>query len=254
MATKKDTELSILEVKTCRMSFNLIGVTPLILNRLSEKTKGQLLLPPVKKNAAEKASTLKHDPLIEFRASAYLSPDKESPTYLRHLATAFKGALRSAALDIPGATKTQIGRLTYVNGEYVSIYGIPKMLMSIVRNSDINHTPDVRTRVIVPKWACSLDVTFIKPLLKEQTVANLLAAAGIMQGVGDWRPGKGSGTYGQFRLTDADDPEFVALTESGSRSEQVAAMHRADPYDIETEELLTWFGTEAKNRGFKVAS
>lgn len=250
MTTTKSTEINILEVKTRRMPFCLVGMTPIILNRLSEKAKGQLLLPPLKKNAAEKASTLKHEPLREFQASPYKSLDEDSLTLIRHLSTAFKGALRSAALDIPGATKSQVGRLTYVNGEYVDIYGIPKLLMSVTRSADINHTPDIRTRAIIARWACRLDVTFVTPLLKEQTVANLLAAAGIMQGVGDWRPGKGSGTYGQFRLTTEDDAEFLEIIKSGGRKAQTKAMEAAEPYDQETEELLVWFGQESARRGF----
>jgi hypothetical protein len=254
MATNKPTEISVLEVTTCRMSFCLAGLTPIILNRLSQKAKGQLLDPAPKKNAAEKASTRKHEPLMEFRASPYLSPEEDSPTLLRHLSTAFKGALRSAALDIPGANKSQVGRLTYVNGEYINLFGIPKLLMSVTRSADMNRTPDIRTRAIIPHWACQIDVTFVTPLLKEQTVANLLAAAGIMQGVGDWRPGKGSGTYGQFRLTTDDDPEFKAIIKSGGRKAQTAAMQAAEPYDQETEELLAWYDAEGNRRGFKAVA
>lgn len=254
MATKKDTEISVLEINTCTIPFCIVGNSPLILNRMSEKVKGQLLLPPAKKNSAEKASTLKHEPLVEFQAAAYKDPDESAPTLLRHLATAFKGALRSAALDIPGASKSQVGRLTYVNGDYVSVFGIPKLLMSVTRMADINRTPDVRTRVIVPEWAACLSVTFVKPLLREQTVANLFAAAGIMQGVGDWRPGKGSGTYGQFRLVNADDPDYQRIVSGGGRAAQEAAMADPEAYDVETEELLAWFGVEAARRGFKVVA
>lgn len=43
------------------------------------------------------------------------------------LSTSFKGAIRSAALDMPGAKKAQIGRLTYIAGDFVGIYGVPKL-------------------------------------------------------------------------------------------------------------------------------
>ena len=254
MAVKKTSEISVLEVNTGRITFCLLGTSPIILNRLSEKAKGQLLFPPAKKNAAEKASTLKHEPYPEFRASPYLSPDKNEPTLIRHLSTAFKGALRSAALDIPGANKSQIGRLTYVPGDYVNVYGVPQMLMSVVRNSDINHTPDIRTRAIIPKWACYVDVIFIKPILKEQTVTNLMAAAGIMQGIGDWRPGKGSGAYGRFELVNSDNPEFLEIIKTGGRDAQTEAMDNPECHDTESEELLAWFEVEVKRRGFKVVS
>ena len=254
MVTKKSTEVDILTVETTRVPFYLVGETPIILHRLSQKAQNELLIPRGKKNAAEKAASLKHHPYEEFRSSAYTSDDEKSPTLIRQVATSFKGALRSAALDIPGATKTQVGRLTYVNGEYVNIFGVPKLLMSVVRNSDMNRTPDIRTRVIIPRWACTFEVTFIMPLLTEKAVANLLSAAGLMQGIGDFRPGKGAGTYGQFRLTNPDDKEYQEIVKTGGRAVQVAAMAKAEPYDGESADMLSWFAEEVKARGLKVVA
>jgi hypothetical protein len=248
--TETDGEIQVLKIETGSMEFCVLGRTPLILNAMSQKAKQTILLPGLKKNAAEKASTLKHSPLDEFRASAYRSKDDKSATRLLILATAFKGALRSAALDMPGAAKAQIGRLTYVNGDYVPIFGRPQLIMSVTRSADINKTPDVRTRCIVPQWACRVAVTFVKPILREQAVANLLAAAGIMRGVGDWRPEKGSGSYGQFALVDSDDADFVRIMKIG-RKEQDAALDDPECYDNETAELLSWYKAEAARRGFK---
>ena len=253
MATKS-VELDVLKVDHGQIEFMVLGTTPLILNRMSEKVLRELLMPKGRKNAAEKASSLKHDPMEEFRASPYIDPDENAPTYLQHLASAFKGAIKSAALDLPGSSKAQIGRLTWVNGERISIYGIPQIFLSVTRSADINKTPDVRTRAIVPQWCARLSVSFVRPNLKEQAVANLLASAGLTQGVGDWRPGKGSGTYGQFELVAADDPRFAHLVKHCGRKEQIAAMQDPEPYDQESRELLEWFDVESKRRGFKVAA
>lgn len=253
MATKS-VELDVLKVDHGQIEFMVLGTTPLILNRMSEKVLRELLMPKGRKNAAEKASSLKHDPMEEFRASPYIDPDENAPTYLQHLASAFKGAIKSAALDLPGSSKAQIGRLTWVNGERISIYGIPQIFLSVTRSADINRTPDVRTRAIVPQWCARLSVSFVRPNLKEQAVANLLASAGLTQGVGDWRPGKGSGTYGQFELVAADDPRFAHLVKHCGRKAQIAAMQDPEPYDQESSELLAWFAAEAKSRGFKMAA
>src|SRR5690606_32985291 len=104
--------------------------------------------PKGRKTAAEKASSLKHDPLQEFADSPYIDEDESAPTYLQHLSSAFKNALKGAALDLPGANKSQIGRLTWVNGERVGIYGVPQIFCSVTRSADMNRTPDVRTRAI----------------------------------------------------------------------------------------------------------
>jgi len=252
--TEKATDITVIEVQKGIIEFCIKGSTPLILNTMSEKTRIQLLIPPPKKNAADKASTLKHDPLAEFRASAYTLTDAKAPTYLGFMASAFKAALKGAALDLPGASKSQIGRLTYVEGEYLSLYGIPKLLMSVVRSADMNRTPDIRSRAILSEWACSVRISFVKPLLREQAVINLLAAAGITQGIGDWRPQKGSGSYGQFTLVGHDDADFGRIVNGGGRAAQMSAMNAPECYDDETEKMLSWFNVESKRRGFKVVS
>lgn len=253
MAAKKntaspDTISDILTVSTGSIDCYIVGTTPIILNRMSEKAKHELLMPKGRKTQAERATSLKHIPLEEFRASAYTISDERSPTLLAHKATAFKKAICTAALDMPGAKKSQIGRLTFVAGEFVNIYGVPKLHMAITRSADMNKTPDVRTRATVPEWACVLRVSFVQPLIRAQAVVNLLAAAGITMGVGDWRQEKGSGSYGQFRIVDKDDPDFHRIVKAGSRAEQVAAMANPTCYDDETTELFSWFDDERKVR------
>ena len=71
-------------------------------------------------------------------------------------------------------------------------------MCSVTRSADINKTPDVRTRAIIPEWCLSATVQFTKPLLKENAIVNLMAAAGLTQGIDDWRQQKGSGNYGAF--------------------------------------------------------
>ncbi len=253
MVPKKQSaeEISIIEVQQGRFEVCILGKSPLILNRMSEKAARELLLPR-KKTAADKAANLKHNPPEEYRASAYKSTGANDPTRLLMLSTAFKGAMRSVATDIPGAAKAQIGRLTYVAGDYVPIYGVPKLFMSITRSADMNKTPDVRTRAIVPEWACRLSVTYVKPILREKDVVNLLAAAGIMRGVGDWRPEKGAGAYGQFSLVSDMDKDFVRVVKTGGRVAQDKALADPEPYDVESAELLAWFTEEAERRGFPV--
>lgn len=258
MATSKSTtssgDVQIIEVHTGTLNLAIVGTTPLILNRLSEKAMHELLLPQGRKSAADKAASLKHDPLAEFRRSPQMLPEDDAPTLLALPSTAIKGSMRTAALDLPGAKKAQIGRLVYLPGDYVPVYGVPQIYSTIVRSADMNRTPDVRTRCIVPKWAAIVRVTFVRPIMREQAVANLLAAGGITAGVGDFRTEKGAGNYGGFEVVSADDPRLIEIMQTGGRQAQQAAM--ADPvaYDATTEELLAWYDVEVKRRGFKVAA
>ena len=256
MVTKKTKagveEISVLEVSERDITFYIKGKTPLIYNAMPAKVWDDLLFPPPKKNAAERASTLKHYPIEEYRDSIYRGWN-DGPTRLLMPSVNFKAAMCSVALDLPGMTKTQLKRLTYVKHDYVNVYGKPEMLMSIVRMANIQRTPDVRTRAILPKWAARVEITFTKPLLRDKTVANLLAAAGLMRGVGDWRQEKGSGSYGLFSLVSPDDPEFMEIMKEG-REVQDAALETPDCYDAETERLWSWFQDELVARGFEEPS
>jgi len=254
MATKKmvaDPEIHISEISQKKATFCVLGSSPLIMERMSEKAKGELLLPKGKKTTAEKAVSLKHNPIQEYRDSAYLNTDDRADTRLMLRSGCFKGTIRNAALDLPGAKKAQIGRLTYIPGEYVPIFGEPRLFMTIVRSSDMNRTPDVRTRLIVPEWAAFVTVAFIYPQLREQGIANLLAAAGAYIGVGGWRPEKGSGSYGQFTIVNDSDPVFQKRLQIG-REQQDKLIENPVAYDKETEDLLAWYGTETVKRGIKV--
>lgn len=246
--------IDVLEITKGSLTACILGTSPLIMNRMSQKVLHDLLAPKGKKTAAEKASSMKHHPIEEFRAAPYTLTNEDAPTLLGVLPTAFKKAMCTAALDMPGAKKAQIGRLVSVDWGMQPIYGKPKLFMAVTRSADVNKTPDVRTRAILPAWACTLTVEFVKPILREQAVVNLLAAAGVQCGIGDWRQEKGSGNYGAFKLVSADDPEFLRITSTMGRAAQQAAMDEPECYDAETEELLSWFSVEMNRRGFKVAA
>jgi hypothetical protein len=238
-------------VQTDRITVALIGTSPIILNRLSEKARHELLMPQGKKDAARRAAELKHDPIAEFQAAPYLLADESGPL-LGVMSSAIKGAMMTAALDLPGAKKAQIGRLVYVEGDYTPIFGLPKLFMSITRSADMNRTPDVRTRAIVPAWAALVRIRFVTPILDQASVLNLLSAGGVTAGIGDWRPEKGKGSYGQFAITLPDDPEFLRITQDG-REAQAAAMDDPEPYDQESADLLSWFSDEITKRGRKAS-
>lgn len=240
--------INVIEVSQGTLQVNILGTSPLICNRMSEKARRELLLPAGRKTAADKASSLKHDPIAEFRASPYTLP--AGPTLLAVMSSAIKGAMRTAALDLPGATSSKIGRLVYVEDDYVGVYGVPKLHMSIVRSADMNKTPDVRTRSIMPEWACQVRISFVEPVIKQTAVLNLLAAAGITAGIGDWRPEKGKGAFGRFRLVNDDDADFQRIVATGGRALQEFAMQHPEPYDSEAEELLGWYMDSATAKGF----
>lgn len=245
--------IEVLRVQQQIVKFHLIGVSPFVCNAMSAKTRQGLLLPSKKKNKTEKETTLKHEPLPEYRRSAYQSRDEKAPTRILMPSAAFKQSMASAALELPGTNKSQIGRLVWVQDDYVSIYGVPQMWTAMVRSADMKRTPDIRTRAILPRWAASIEVAFVTPQLNAGAVANLLAAGGVFIGVGDGRPQKGALAYGRFELVEPTDRRYLEIVKAGGREAQDQAF--ADPtyYDNETAELMEWYDAEVKRRGFSVA-
>jgi hypothetical protein len=209
----------------------------------------ELLLPSLKKTRADKLSTLKHNPIEEFQASVYRSFDPNDNTLLRVPTNAFKCALRDVAVDMPGATKAAMGRLTQLENFNTQVYGIPHMLGSIVRMADQKRTPDVRFRAILPEWACEVAVTYVSNLVREPNIVNLMSAAGVIIGIGDWRAQKGSGNFGQFQIVgDHNQDAWQRIVDKQARAAQEHALNNPIYFDPETEDLVEWFKVEVKRR------
>lgn len=245
--TQASPEVHIMEVSTQTITFCVLGRTPLIFNSMSAKAMRDLLLPKGKKTAAEKASTFKHDPISEYRNSMYKMGDGNA-TRLYIPASAMKRAAMTAALDLPGAKKTEIGRLLWVEGDKIPVFGEPKLYMTVVRSADMNRTPDVRTRAIVPEWAAQLTVTFNTVKLRSTAVSHLFAAAGITSGIGDFRQEKGAGNFGQFALVDSDNAKFQSLVAGYGAKTQDSAIQNPECWDAESAELLAWYHDEVARR------
>lgn len=244
----KDNEIQIVELKQEDVTFCILGVTPFYCNRVAEKAKRELLFPRGRLTTAQKSENLKHDPVTEFRDSPYVSRG-EGPTRIMMKATAFKGAIAQAAIDMPTAVaKTQINRLTYVLDEFVPIWGVPLLDMDVVRSADMNRTPDIRTRAKLMEWASIVRVRYTKPMLTAQKVATLLAASGMIVGIGDFRQEKGKGNNGLFQIVDQNDPKFLRITQSGGTLVQDEALANPVCSNAESEDLLDWYLEEVVNR------
>jgi hypothetical protein len=242
-----------MEMRLGQLHCHIVGTSPMIMHRFSAKAQRELLMPSPKKNRAEKEASLKHDPIAEFRDSIYLNRDPSTPAAVHIPSNAFSAALANAALDVPGATKSQLMRLTTVADTHINLFGVPKLFMAMTRSSDMGRTPDVRTRAIFPRWACKVSINFVSSLLKEKQIANLLATAGLIIGIGDWRSQKG-GSYGGFRIAGKDDPEYLEIVKSQGRKAQLSAIENPVCYDADSEELMAWFETEIMKRERSVPS
>lgn len=249
MAVKKDTsELHIDALKQGRVTLRMIGTTPLYFNSMSVKAKRTLLIGGGKKTAAERRE-LKHDPEQEFRDSMYRMPD--GPTYLGFPAPGVKGAMATAALETAGVTKTSVQRLIFLPQARIPIWGKPYLKMDVVRSADMNKTPDVRTRAFLPRWCAEVDIAFVTPTLSVHSIVSLLANAGVVCGIGDFRQEKGKGSHGTFAVAGDDlgdwSDAWAEIVAEG-RDVQSAAVDGPEPADAETAELLEFIAEERVRR------
>lgn len=233
----------------------IIGTTPLIMHKFSDKARRELLLPRGTLTQMEKDTTLKHEsPVVEAKACAETIRNATAPTLFGMPAGAVKGGLASTALRLPKVKKTEIGQLVFIRTAYANLipmYGLPYLFTTMVRNSGMQRTPDVRSRVIFPVWAMEFDIRYIKPNLTEKKVVDLLHSSGMICGLGDWRAEKGKGDYGSFEIVASaeDRVRFDEIKATMSREAQEKTFENLPYYDDDTAELAQWYEAEVAARG-----
>jgi hypothetical protein len=261
--TPKPLELEVIDLERGNTDLYIVGTSPFYCNRMGAKAQRELLLPRGTLTRAQKATKLKHAPLAEFRDSPYMrrtitnrtpwrNEITEAPaeTLLTMRAVAPKKAMAAAALDMPtSVTKAAVGRLIQVNGDYVPLWGRPYLDMSVVRQAGIAKTPDIRTRARLNRWAMRISLSWVKPMLNATLVGQLLNAAGVLCGLGDFRQEKGGGSFGMFRIAPPDDPELIQIMAEGDYREQALALRDPECVDWESDDLLSWYFEELKRRG-----
>jgi len=231
----------------------VLGHSPLLVNCFSQKAIHQITQPRGTLTKTQKKSEMKHNPREEFRSSVYRDYSTDGPTRIQGLSVWFKKGIASMALDIESATsKAQLGRCVFVEGERVAIYGTPKVDVRMVRMADASRTPDVRFRAIIPEWACKIRIAYMMPTLTKNDILKLAAAAGMFRGVGENRPEKGSGAFGQYEFCEPTDPRYLAVMKQGRATQdailQAETLQPEHFYDHEGHDLYEWWLGEAERR------
>ena len=202
------------------MKFRIIGTSPLVFNSMSRKAREALFIGAKRKTAKEKQD-IKHNPELEFQDSLYTQG--QGTAYLSFPSTGIKRGMATAALETEGVTKASINRGIYLPEEHVNIWGKPYMFMSVVRSSDINRTPDIRTRAKLPRWCSEVTIRYINPTFSQLNITSLLTNAGTLCGLGDWRIEKGGPMGGYKILTSSDQKLWDELTkEEGATCQKLA--------------------------------
>jgi hypothetical protein len=202
-----DTPIQIPKIDVRQMQITLVGDSPLICHRWSEKAKKEILDKQMKK--AKTGKTAK-DPHRDFLDSLYwLSPRPETVTdkELKEAtfgfpAVAFKAAAVTACGEVDGMKMTQARRRFHIDGEHVVIEGTPTMRDDMVRVG--MGTADIRFRAEFKTWRATLTISFNAATISPEQLTNLLNLAGFGIGIGEWRSEK-TGSFGRFHVATTAD-------------------------------------------------
>ena len=185
----------------------ILGTTPLIVHRFSEKAKKQML----DAMQGRKSPKESKDPEAEYDAAFYRMKDGS----FGFPVTAFKLATIGAARFYPrnAVTMTALKQFLFIRGEVgvdgiglAAIVGDPHMREDVVRvgrgGSDLRYRPEF------PEWTTTLEVTYVTSALTRGSVLSLIDAGGMGVGVGEWRPEK-DGDFGTYRIDPTVDIEVI---------------------------------------------
>jgi hypothetical protein len=231
---------------------HLLGTRPLYHHCMSMDAMIELLIPSPRKNAAAKAANMKHEPLREYRESAYVAIGDHHPTRLLMRADALKRSLGTAALETAGVFKSEIGRDVYVqpdSGIFLYVWGKPVMSIESVRMSDMKRTPDMRTRAVCVEWCARARIKYLADRFTATAIVNLVARAGIVSGWGDARQEKGARSEGLWEVVNAEDENWQRIAKTQGRAVQDTALEQPEFLDHVSEALYNAWCEEVERRG-----
>lgn len=197
MATKKKTEPAVIELPRLNIQqavITLVGDSPLICHKWSEKAKKEMLDKHMKKakqaREAKDPEALYQESLYHLEGGGYGFPS-----------VAFKSAAVDACSHIQGVTKVEARGSFHINGEMVTIQGEPRMREDMVKVG--MGTSDIRYRGEFPEWKVTFTIRYNANVLSLEQLLNLFNTAGFAIGVGEWRPQR-DGSYGMFHVSDSE--------------------------------------------------
>lgn len=182
---------------------HVVGISPLIMHRWSEKAAKALEDAQTGKAKQQKAPRV---PEEEFVAAAYIIAGKEEepdwqPGKYYFPSTAFKHAFLygvSQLGDVKTMPKTKATGWVYVDADPVLDFERVELRTDIGRNPT---QPIYRPYFF--NWSCDLQVGYNGRTISLEQVVSLFDLGGFSGGIGEWRPSSPknkSGSFGRFRV------------------------------------------------------
>lgn len=206
-AVNEVVEIPALDIKIANI--RIVGDSPLIMHKWSEKAKKEILDKQMKV-----AKSKGHDaksPMADFINSMYwLEGEPEEKTQeafekaiangarFGFPATAVKAAAVAAAYRAEIVkNKVSMNGAFHIMGEFVEIHGTPIIREDMVKVG--MGTADIRYRGEFPTWWAEFTVRYNAGVLSLQQLINMISMGGFACGIGEWRAEKG-GTFGMYHV------------------------------------------------------
>jgi hypothetical protein len=210
MAAAKKTDgeqVEISQIQAETLSIPIVGTSPLIMHRFSEKAKRQMLDNMQGRKTPKQAK----DPEAEYEAAFYRHKDGTPGVPVIAFKAATIGAARYYGKSV---SMTALRQYLFLRGEVgvdgqmlCRLAGEPRMREDVVKVG-MNGT-DLRYRPEFPEWSTVLEVTYVTSALTRSSVLSLIDAGGMGVGVGEWRPEK-KGDFGTYRIDPTRKVEVLA--------------------------------------------
>lgn len=202
-------EIPALDLRT--VTLRVVGDTPLITHKWSEKAKKEIRDKQTGKATSKKAAK---DPVEDFIDTLYWLDGEPKEKTMEGFteainngarfgfpATGFKqcaimGAYRSGA-DI----KTTVAKAAIIiPAEYIEIHGkAVEMREDMVKVGGISKVADIRYRAQIVDWYADIPIRYNATVMTLEQVVNLFQLGGFACGVGEWRNEK-DGIFGAFHV------------------------------------------------------
>ena len=214
MAKAKANDTVSVEIPQLKMEtavIHVVGDTPLIVHKWSEKAKKEIRDKQMKKASTKKEAK---DPVADFIDTLYwLDGEPEEKTqegFEKALAagarfgfpaTGFKQCAIMGAYRLGADIKTTVAKAAIIIPcEYIEIKGkAVSMREDMVKVGGISKVADIRYRAQIEDWEADIPVKYVSSVLSLEQVINLFNLGGFACGVGEWRNEK-NGVFGSFHV------------------------------------------------------
>lgn len=221
MATTKkveETKVDVMRLDMRQTVIRVVGDTPLICHKWSEKAKRQ-----IRETQTGKAKLKKElkDPVADFIDTLYwLDGEPEEKTEQGFIeamqkhprfgfpSTAFKQSAIMGAYRLGADIKTTVMKAAIIiPAEFIEIKydtaDAVEMREDMVKVGGISKVADIRYRAQITNWSADIPVRFAANVVSLEQIVNLFQLGGFGCGVGEWRNEK-DGIFGAYHVDGAD--------------------------------------------------